>query len=69
MLNYCINLLIRRDLKTVFDKLSEDSKCRAIVLSGAGKMFSGGKFLIIQITYNKNSHIESIETVFKKRSG
>lgn len=31
-----------RELKQCFDKLSNDPECRAIVLSGAGKIFSSG---------------------------
>lgn len=33
---------IHRELKQCFDELSNDPDCRAIVLSGAGKLFSAG---------------------------
>jgi len=34
-----------REIGECFQELNEDSKCRAVVLSGAGKIFTAGKLL------------------------
>lgn len=36
-------LLLCRELVECFQKISEDSDCRAVVISGAGKMFTSGR--------------------------
>ncbi|RDD41192.1 Delta(3,5)-Delta(2,4)-dienoyl-CoA isomerase, mitochondrial [Trichoplax sp. H2] len=37
-----VNRQLRRDLKSCFDQLATDPNCRAVVISGAGKMFTSG---------------------------
>lgn len=63
-------LVIFREFVTCFQQISEDKDCRAVVISGSGKVFTAGKrkFLyLLQIKTNKiNSKIVIEIFLFKQ---
>jgi hypothetical protein len=41
---------VHREIGKCFTELTDDSDCRVIVLSGAGKMFSAGELVTFVVT-------------------
>jgi delta(3,5)-delta(2,4)-dienoyl-CoA isomerase len=49
-----LNKTMWAEIRAVFEQLSEDQNTRAIVVSGSGKMFTGGLDLQVRFASNSN---------------
>jgi hypothetical protein len=49
--SYCDTFDVHREIGKCFTELADDSDCRVIVLSGAGKLFSAGESVTFILTH------------------